>query len=380
MAYIGIPELQTDTEELVSDAIDYMADQVEDYQPASANLDIVLLEAVAGMAGEIADLQAEIPQSIFRYFGRSLAGVPMTEAAPAVGQSTWTLSDADGHTIEAGWYVEHSSGQTFEVVEDVAVPQGQTTTQTGQVRLVAVDAGTEANGLTGSVDQAEAIAWIESVTLVGETTGGVDEEDEIGYLERLSEELQIATPTPILPHEFVVLALRDDAAGRATAIDLYDADEDETNVERCVTVVVTDHAGDELDGQILDRIRESLEGMREVNFKVFVVSPTYTNVSVYFEVATLPGWEDAAVLSSCYAALEEFISPATWGNRDFAQYSEDRWINTPVLRINDVIWRLRDTPGVAYVGTVRLNDSAADLAMTGVAPLPRLLAIEGDTI
>lgn len=370
MAYIPIREIETEASSLLDDSLDYLESQIDDYSPAAANLDVVIMEAVSNMAEETAETQAEVPDSIFKYFGKTIAGIPVEEPIPALLSSTWVAADTDGHTVEAGWYASQDD-TTFRVVEDVEIPVGQTSTAVGAVRMIAVEDGAEANGLSGELEQDEGIAWVDRVDIVGVSAGGEDGEEDDAYVERLAEELQISSPTPIKPSDFIVLAQREPGVGRATAIDLYNADTAQHDVERCVTVAITDDAGEPVEPPVKNRLKTTLQSMREVNFLVFVVDPTYHTITITYKVQALPGWNADAVAANVDAALYEHLNPFRWGNRDYAQYSEDRWLNSTHVRYFDMLWLVRDVNGVDHVIDLKINGGTTDVPLSGVAPLVR---------
>lgn len=224
MAYITTP-LETDPDQIAQEVFDRIQSTFVNWAPADGNLDTILIEAWAQVVAELRELETDVRDQIFRRLGSSLHGLVPIDATSATGNSTWTMINNLGYTIEAGTQV--AIGATgdesiaFEVASEVVVPPGSTSTAAGGVSLVAVEGGANGSGLAGTVDLVDALEHVQSIALVGQTTGGVDAESDDDYLARLVEELRLLTPRPILPEDFAVLARRVAGVARAVAVDLY---------------------------------------------------------------------------------------------------------------------------------------------------------------
>jgi hypothetical protein len=289
------PPITTEPDDLAEEAFAYLEEAIPTWLAAPGNLETWLIEANAQLAGELMDVASAVPESIFRYYGESVLGLPPYEAQSATGTTTWTANDAAGYTIEAGTLVGiQASGDEllpFEVQDDTVIAPGATVA--ANVIVVAVDPGTDANGLTTNPQVIDPLDWVASITLAGATWGGVDEEDDADYLDRLHELLTLLAPRPILPNDFAVLARTVAGVGRSTAIDLYNPGPPvATNVPRCVTVVVAGDDGNPVGGTIRGNVDALLQSLREVNFLVFVVDPTYTTINVAFTFTTYPAYND----------------------------------------------------------------------------------------
>lgn len=224
--YISAP-LETDHVTIAEQALEDIAARIPGWEPAEGNLDVILTRAICYPIAEAEATASRVATDIFRWFGTYLAGVPSIEATQATGQTTWVLADADGHTIPAGTQVQFGppdSPAGFFVVDDVVVPPGATTTAAGEVTIRAIEAGAQGSGFTGEGQLVDGLVFVESVTLEGATTGGIDAEDDDVYLGRLREELTLQSASPILPDEFATLARRVPGVARAVAINLYDPD------------------------------------------------------------------------------------------------------------------------------------------------------------
>jgi uncharacterized phage protein gp47/JayE len=357
--YIAFP-LETSDDVLAADALDRLILAIPGWQPSESHLEVQLIEVLARMNSITASVAASVPPEIFRYFGKSLLQIQSIDAAAATVPTTWTLSDSLGHTISAGTYVYYRvDGDTqipFQVLSDVVVAPGDSVTTAGEVILQAVNTGTEANGLpSATMYLIDSLSWVTSIVSTATTAGGVDAESDDEYLSRLNGELKLLSPRPIHPDDFAVLARRIAGVGRSVAIDGYNPDDSTFNNERTVTVAVAAEDGTTLDSGTKDEVEAYLESLREINFDVFVIDPTYTTVNVTAQVKMFAGQDSATVQALCLAALATYLSPSGWD-----------WSST-VYR-NELIALLSNVTGVDRVVSVTIP--ASDVSLSGVAALP----------
>lgn len=217
--------LETDPSALAEDAYAFLQTLWPEWLPAPGNFDSGSVEAHSRMIAELRDIAAVMPDEAFQRYG-PLAGVPPIEATFAEVTATWTVADTQGYTLEAGTvFGFRATGDVlirFSVVEDVVILPGASATPAGAVQLVAEEAGADANDLTGTAELVDrTLPWHTSLVPVGSTAGGLDPEDIATYLDRLSAELQLSAPRPILPDDFAAFAKRDPDVDRAVAVSLY---------------------------------------------------------------------------------------------------------------------------------------------------------------
>jgi uncharacterized phage protein gp47/JayE len=290
------------------------------------------------------------------------------------------VRDALGYTILAGTLVGiPAAGDTllgFEVAVDTPIPPGATTA-TGVV-IVAQDAGTEANDLSGDAQLIDALDWVTDVTLTAPTSGGIDGETDDAYLNRLRELLQLLAPRPILPNDFAVIAKQVAGVFRATAIDLYNASTNTSGVPRCVTVVVAGADGLPVSAQIKADVDALLQSQREVNFLVFVIDPTYLTVAVTFTIKPYPDYGATDVVARARQAVTDYLSPATFGNVPYGEAPQ--WLTDPYVRYLEVAEAINRVEGVWYIGTLTINGGTVDLALPVPGGLPKPGAINGTPI
>jgi hypothetical protein len=220
--YVTLP-VDIDPASLQADQLDFIAQQLPGFVPQEGHLEVILLETFAAMCAQTAQVAAQVPLAIFSYFG-TLVGINPLTGAPASSQATFTMVDGQGYTIPAGTVVAYTpTGDTqilFTTAATVAIPAGSTSTAAGAVTLVAETVGVFANGLPiGPVTLVDSLAFVASIAGTTPTAGGADPESQATYLNRLSAQLQLLTPRPILPNDFAQIATQTAGVTRALAID-----------------------------------------------------------------------------------------------------------------------------------------------------------------
>jgi len=376
--YIALP-VTTDPDKLAADALAYLALQQPGWVAREGHLEVWMIRAFARMCAETATVAAQVPLAIFQYFGNRLLGLPAEQGAAAGMNSTWTLNDTAGHLIPAGTTVAYSisARQTmlFQTVADYTVPAGQSVTPAGAIALQAVLPGTQGNGLApAALSLVDALAFVVSVQSTTTSAGGADTETQSDYLDRLSDELRLLAPRPILPADFAALARNVPGVTRAAALDGYNPADSSYNNARMVAVGVVDANGNALSSSVKAAVTTALQAQREINFVVNVMDPTYSTVKVTASLVCAPGYDPDGVTAAAVAALQAYLSPANWGGPNLA------WTNTTVVRYLTVGGILDDIPGVRYVASLTIGIgagamSAADATLAGPIPLPQPGAI-----
>jgi uncharacterized phage protein gp47/JayE len=288
------------------------------------------------------------------------------------------MVDNQGYLIPAGTQVgiidPDGNIIPFETTDDVSVYPGSTATAVGAVTIQASDPGADGNaiGTAGSqINLIDPLAFVDTVTLEAVTSGGQDAESDDAYLNRLSAQLQLLAPRPIVPEDFAIFARNIPGVYRATAIDLYNPGPPiVTNADRTVSVAITDENGQPCSASVKAAVDADLQARREVNFNVFVIDPTYTTIAVTTTVQGLSGWDAPTTQSAIVTALQAYFNPANWGQSDS---DPQAWINTPTVRYLEVSQVINSVPGVDYIVSLTIGAptmGTADLTMAGVAPLP----------
>lgn len=368
--YVGVP-IESDPDVIAEAALDDLMLRVEGLSPREAHLEVQLLEVVSRINAETRYLGQSVPDSIWRAFGTSLMGVTPVENASATLLSTWVMVDPAGYTIEDGTTVAFRvAGDTlmpFQVVGDHIVEPSVTTVT--DIPLRAVEPGVGYNALgPGAMELVDALAYVQSVTATIASSGGVDSETDEEYFGRLRDEMTLLTPRFVLAADAAVLARRIPGVYRALGVDNYDPVLQTYNNEKMVTVAVVDEAGLALSAEVREEVRAYLDDMREINFVIHVVSPSYTTINIAFEVTALAGFELTALADRVQAAVADYLNPATWAGGD---RNPPEWRATDnVVRYLEVAQVVNNTEGVDYVKTLTLNGGTVDVPLVGVATLP----------
>jgi hypothetical protein len=401
VSYLEV-QITTSAQQLADLAVEKLKEELEargvvGWEPNDSDLEIIQIGAISLMASYAANVAAVVPPAIFRKYGTELLGVAYNEGANATCNTKWTLLEEGGEyparIIEAG--TQLTIGElAFYVESEVKVAKGESS---ATVQLVAAERGTEYNGLKETIQLVDAIDWVSEVKIVGESSGGVDQETDEEYQSRLAAELVLQAPRPITAANFAEMALVAPSSllptgveiSRATAIDGYNPETKTSENERTVCVFVkirNDTPTAETETHAVEArkaIKEYLEGFRELNFVVFVEPPTYTKVYVTTKVKVLPNYSTVSVEANVKAAIVSYLSAETWGNPEAATTGANSWLNATqgygIVRYNQIIGLIERTQGVAYVfagseglktGTSASPSGTADITLTGEAPLP----------
>jgi hypothetical protein len=151
-----------------------------------------------------------------------------------------------------------------------------------------------------------------------------------------------------------------------------------TMQERTVGVSAIDDTGTVVNMTIEAALIAYLTAMREVNFVVSFVNPTVTTVNVVCAVHLTTGANATVVEGLVTAALENYLTQATWGGGGNNPPTWDPTAST--VRYLSVAAVIEAVEGVSYLSTLTLNGSAADVAIGGVAPLANYGTITVTTV
>ena len=373
--YIVLP-IETDALELLDDSYSYLQDQIPGWTPADGQLDTQMLQSVSTVAAESREVASAVTKSIFRWFGATLVGLPPIDATPATSSVTFTMIDANGHTVPAGTQlsiVDNAGvGQAFDTDADLIIYTGNTT---GVVNVTAIIPGEDGSGLgsAGSpVELLDPLDFVSTVTMVATTSGGVDAESDAEYLNRLSAELTLLAPRPILPNDFTIFARNIPGVARAVAIDLYDPGPPPvTPKDRCVTIAAIDENGNPVSSSVKAAIDADLQARREINFKIFVIDPTVTNIAVVYTATALAGYDHATLKTDVNNSIKAYLSPATWGT---GQGGAITWSQTTYVRYLEIAQAINATTGVDYINSLTFGIAGGamgttDIQLPGIAPL-----------
>lgn len=378
--YVGVP-FEADPDVLTQDAIDDLLERRPGLDPKEAHLEIQLVEVISRQNADTRAVARDVPDGIWRYYGRSLVNVPSVEQASATVLTTWTMIDPSGYTIEDGTVAAfRTTGDTlvsFSVVGNYVVEPG--TLSMAEVPMEAIEPGEASNKLgPGPMELVDALAFVASVTATRASSGGADAETDAAYMARLKEEMTLLTPRFVLAADAAVLARRIPGVHRAIAVDNYNPVDLSYGNEKMITVAAVDENGLPMSPSTKGQLRDYLDSMREINFIVNVVDPSYTTINVAFTVVALPGFELDDLGQRCASALRDYLNPATWAG---GGENPPTWrTGDNVVRYLEVAQVLNETDGVHYVDTLTLNSSSGNVILPGIAPLPLLGLLTGSAL
>jgi uncharacterized phage protein gp47/JayE len=360
------------------------ASGVVGYEAKSASLEVIILSVAAALFAGTAQTAAVVLNAIFRAFGTQLLKLPYNEGASASAKTKWTVVSAEGvRTIEAGTQIE-AGGQGFYVEANTSVPAKATSVE---LQVIAIERGAEANKISGVAQQINPYDWVTEVQIVGETSGGAEQESDAEYLIRLAGQLQLQAPRPVNAADFAPFILGVPTGilpagvevARATSIDLYDLETKSASVEACVTTWVLGTAGKPLSKTNMETLQKWVRGFVPLNLLAFVGEPAIEKIYVTAKIHVESQYTAAAVIANVKAAIEALLSPEKWGNPTAATTGSQQWVNEPKVRYNVILGTIEAVPGVAYVftgseglktGITSSPTGTADITMTGVVALP----------
>jgi hypothetical protein len=391
LRYITL-QLNTDAEDLMEEAFDFLRARIPGWEPSDAQLDVWLIQAMSSAAAELRDVASAVPDTIYRYLG-ILAGIPPLDETSATGYTTWTVVDTTGHTIPAGTQVglRDPGGNLIEftTMNTVVIPPGSATSGIGEIVISATLPGSTGSGLGSvgaEVELVDVLDYVSAVHITDQTTGGQDAEADSDYLDRLSSELALLAPRPILPSEFAVFARQVAGVFRAVGIDGYNPADGTFNNERMVAVATMDSSGANVSSAVKAAVDADLQARRELNFVVNVIDFSRTEVDVTYTVKMTPGSDPAVVISGVNAALSAYLNPAAWGTLPNSDPKD--FVNTPVLRYLEVAQVINSVDGVDYITTTGGNYDLLigvhggamgrqDVALPGPTPVPHANTLTG---
>lgn len=369
----------SDADLLEQQVYDEIEAAFEGWIPAAGGLEVWLTKAFARISSTVREQAAETSAAAFKKFGETIANVPPILPAPATVASTWTMVNNSGYEIPAGTQVaipangEESAG--FEVAEAVTVEPGETATAAGGILLVAVEPGTAGNGLSEAPELIDTLAYVESIALTGVSSGGVDEEDEDAYLNRLTEELQLLSLSLIVQRDFEIDARAVAGVARALCIPGFDAEKETEENPLTLTVFPVDENGAALSAGVKEELQERQAAKVPSGVVNYVADPTFTAIDVTTEIVVLPGFDPEATVAAVEARLADYLSPATWGTLGVGDASTSTgWVNATKVYFFELSSEIDRVPGVDRVISVKLAETegelkAEDVTLKGPAPL-----------
>jgi Baseplate J-like protein len=376
-------EAEANAGTLEDESVELLEAVLEEWSPVEGGLLTWLVKAWSRIGATFVDQASAMSRAAFKRFGEAVVAVPPIQAAPATVESVWTMVGAAGYTIPVGTQVSiEASGDSavgFLTAEEVTVAPAATK---ASILLRAVEPGTGGNGLSADPQLLDSLAFVQSIELEGVSSGGVDEEEEDAYLDRLVEELRTLSLSLIIGRDFEIDARALAGIARSKCIEAYNAKEGKEEA-LAVSVFGIDSAGLDIATPKKEELeaRQTAKLLSGINY--YVGSPTYTTIKGKTKVEVETGFDPGVVKASVEAFWAENFSPARWGLPQQGD-SGSGWINqTKVYRLK-VIGQIERISGVARVISFEhaKNEGALgtseELTLEGVAPLtkPGTLTVE----
>src|SRR5579875_817568 len=113
----------TDADSLADEATQYLADNIDGWEPNEGNLEVRLISAISQMAAAIADAAGNVPLDIFINYGQQFSGIDMNTGSYAQATVEFTAQDANGYTIASGTDLT-IGGLGFQTTTDTQILAG----------------------------------------------------------------------------------------------------------------------------------------------------------------------------------------------------------------------------------------------------------------
>jgi hypothetical protein len=370
------PTLPDDPDANAQRILENLADSIAGWVPNDGDPLVALASELGRELADLASVALASIETAVAGLGETVFGVPSIQAAPATQLVELTLSAADTLTPEFVVVGTTSAGVevSFGLPDTLVLPLGVT-----QVTMTALTPGEDGNGVPiGPLDIATATPSVVSAVAIAVSANGNDAETREQYLDRLADTLATLRFGGVRAEDLAALSRSVAGVHRAFGVDLYDPAIPGTPQERTATVFPIDENGAPVSAGIKSNLANYLASLREVNFNVWVADPTYTAITVDYDVVADTGVVASVLEAEINATLGRYLSPANWGSTDA---DPQAWVGSNKVRMFDVARIIGSVPGVAYVQALTLNGGTADVTLAGVASLPAANAtISGDVL
>lgn len=346
--------------------------------PAGSPLD-ALLDVIASDSAALREQINEVLAIIFAAWGKTMLRVPQRDATYATGTSTWTriATDTAPRVLDAGteFTLAGATSQrfAFRTLSGVTFAAGQASVD---VDFIALVAGADSSGLSADPQPEQTFAWLDHIAISASSTGGEDGEGASAYLDRLADESQTLTKTLLLPEHYEIDARNRPGIARALALDNYkpgppyDTSAASSNQPGTFTIALASGTGLPVGTVLRQQTQADQQAQSAHGLKVYAIDPTYTLVTVVFTARAERDYDPVDVETRAEQAVLDFLSPAVWGRPRSTKEPADVWIDTPILRYQDLVTVLNGVEGFDYYTTLTVNGGTSDVTLAGPAALP----------
>jgi uncharacterized phage protein gp47/JayE len=368
--------INTDFEDIYQEFVDYIQNFFPDWEDDEAQLDSIMGRFFSLKLATTADMASRVMRGIFVYFGATLVNIQPIAAVSAQVSTTWNSLDTDGpYDIPEGTVgaLEDEFGEVhlFATDSDATIANGVSTVS--GVIMTALEEGTQANNLSGTLIPVTALDWFDSATTEAPSSSGADAEGEEDYLNRLATNFTLMAPRPILAEDFAKISRNVAGVWRAIALDNFIPPSNFT-AENAVGVAAIDSEGAAISSAKKTELDTYLQSLRQQNFIVSVIDPTFTTVNVTATVVKYQNSDSYDVSARAAAAVSSFIDPKQWGVPVWPPDSRG-WERKTVVRAQEFYTALNNVEGVEYVSALSFQleggaNDANDKTLFGTFPLP----------
>lgn len=365
------PEVEQNPTAIQQQILDELNGDGVDVRPATALY--YLISIFAFLWAQLAEQTSQVFNTVYRTFGEKVARIPPHDAVQASTTVTFHAADADGpYLIPAGTEINLKAGDgapvPFRTTIDATIPNGSTTVT--PVTVVAADGGTQGNGLATYDGSTQTFSWAGSpfVTVLATSAGGVDEETDDEFQDRLTDEFTLFGRTLVTPDNFEAAARSHAGVARAMTLANFNALTGLTEAGHYTTALVGPD-GETVASGVKTEVLADFQANSLLNLIPHIIDAAYATITVVFTGKSKLGYDPAQVESAAEAAVLEFLDNAVWGLADGGDNSE--WEDNPVVRFQDVSTALNNVLGFDHWDTLTLNGGTADVTMPGPAALPK---------
>lgn len=366
MTYID-PDLLDDETAVAEANLAAISDRIDGWEPHEGNIETVLAEAFAVGQATTAALVKDQARLDYAAFGETVLGITRRPAQVASTQATIEFTDADGHTLPAGYEFVcfNNLGDTVGLVTltDATTTPGNTTA--AGVPVAALEPGAEYNGAFGAAIERDPNALVSSVTLEQPTAGGADEQPLDEYVNELAARVRRRSFLPLTPDDYADAALEVPGVHRVLALNRHDPGNPGDHPGH-LTIVAADAAGNGVSAATQAAIVEHLSTPpRILGVQLHTQDPEQVVLDVRVIADAADGYTHNEMVDAITDALTEAFNKATWAADPSVPGG---WNPTKTqVTIFDVAAVIDDLPQVATVNTIELAAAGSPVSTTPVA-------------
>lgn len=355
--YVNQTLIDKNPQDIFDNALAALQMSLPDWQPREGNTEVLLLENLALEVSEAVFSVNRLPNSTIQGV-LTLFGINRDYGAQPTTTITFNTATNLGTTIPAGTRcaLNLASGVepvVFSTDVDLVIPNGSTS---GTVSATGDRYTADANGTAVStvLQIYDSVYFVNSAVIGSVVVNGRDAEDDPTYFTRAVERFSRLSDTLVLPRHFEAAALEDLDVERVHAIDNWDGTgATPGTVGGHITLAVYGN-NVFLTTTQKNALLNSLTPLALANLTIHIIDPTITSVAVSVTVQALVGFDPSQVQADIIAMLQGYLNPMTW-----------TW--GAKVRVNTLIDKISDVPGVDYVTTP--TTPASDVTLSGNAPL-----------